>query len=75
MTQDINEQVQQFTRQLQTQIHQNVEASLEPALREASRVINNLPRGNSEIDRDPMAIRDSFEERDRDKGRTVADYR
>jgi len=69
MTQNINEQVQQFTRQLQTQIHQNVEASLEPALRQASRAINNLPRGNSEICRDADSRRS--EDRDRDERRLV----
>lgn len=46
MTDNINRQVQQFTEQLQTQIQHNLESSLQPALEEVNRAIENMPRGN-----------------------------
>lgn len=46
MTQDINDQVQSYTRDLHTKIQQNVESSLQPALAEVRRTIQNLPKGN-----------------------------
>ncbi|XP_011646632.1 uncharacterized protein LOC105433167 [Pogonomyrmex barbatus] len=44
MTQDINEQVQHFTRNLHAQIEENVQRSLQPALEQVQETINNLPR-------------------------------
>lgn len=56
MSQDINEQVQHLTQRLHTQIRQNVESSVEPVLKEAQRMIENLPRGKFHIMRDARSL-------------------
>jgi len=72
MTENINRQVQQFTEQLQTQIRHNVQSSLEPALAEVNRAIENLPRGNHTYSQNiwqiPMLIGISF---NKDRARNI----